>query len=68
MIVVMMLLGICNVQALPKKPRPLYSMTMDKLILCFSGFKVKEQVVRFSVNVKVTASSDVLAYSKNTWK
>lgn len=32
-------------QILPLKPRPLYSMTMDKLILCFSGFKVKEHLV-----------------------
>ena len=36
-----------TVQVLPLKPRPLYSMVMDKLILCFSGFKVKEQLVSF---------------------
>ena len=45
-----MWLVLCILQELPIKPRPLYSMTMDKLILCFSGFKVKEHLVRFCVN------------------
>ena len=33
------------IQRFPYKSRPLYSMTMDRLILCFSGFKIKDNLV-----------------------